>query len=181
MTFFTFSNRPRGTCFALTLTFLSPDASALTLQPSCLVPSDDPLAKFFSIRTPSVSLHPSFVVLSSRVSSLSYPSDVLVTTLFSRPPFTVCLPFFFPPFHPLAVEVRYDEEPESLPMFISINKMPCEMDWPRNPFSLPTTPLTLAPSLPSCCPAVPRLSRFRTGSVQSARGCMKPNHSVPRS
>lgn len=134
----------QGHLFALTLTFLSPDVSALTpLQPSCLVPSDDPLAKFFSVHTPSISLHPSFVVLSSRLSSLSYASDVLVTTLVSRTPFTVCLPFFFPPFHPLAVEVRYDEEPENLPVFISINKTPCEMDWPRKPVSLPTTPSPL--------------------------------------
>lgn len=85
----------QGHFFALMLTFLSPDASALApLQPSCLVPSDDPLAKLFSVHTPSISLHPSFVVLSSRVSSLSYASDVLFTTFFSRSHFTVSPSFF---------------------------------------------------------------------------------------
>lgn len=96
----------QGDLFALTLTFLLSDASALTpLQPSCPVPSDNSLTKFFWFHAPSISLHPSFLILSFLVSSLSYPSDVLVTTF---TPLTVCLPFFFPTFHPSAVEVRYD-------------------------------------------------------------------------
>lgn len=91
------------------------------------------LTEFFSFRAPFISLHPPFFALSSLVSSLSYPSNVLVTHSSLALPLPVCLPVFFPTFSPSAVEVRYDAEPQSLPVFNYINKTPCEMEWPRTP------------------------------------------------
>lgn len=128
------------------------------------------LTEFFSFHAPFISLHPSFFAPSSLVSSLSYPSDVLVTYSSLALPSPVCLPVFFPTFSPSAVEVRHDAEPQSLPVFNYINKTPCEMEWPRTPQTSQYPPIS--PSLPSCYSAGLCLSRFSKGPVQLAEDCV---------
>lgn len=146
-------HQAQGQLFALTLTFLSSNALALT-PPwlSCLVPCTNSLTKF----TSSLPIHAScciYLFLSlflSHVLScfiLPYPANLM--SLLSLPffpahslplsPFLPCPPFpclsppLFPPSLPSAVEVRYDAEPESSPVFNYINKTPCEVEWPRTP------------------------------------------------
>lgn len=103
----------------------------------------------------SISFYPSCLALSSLVSScLILPISCPCYPCLSPPssaalPFPVCLSLS--PSLPSAVEVRYDAEPESSPVFNYINKTPCEVEWPRTPqpslYPLHPSPST-RPSLP---------------------------------
>lgn len=143
-------HQAQGQLFALTLTFLSSNALALT-PPwlTCLVPGTNSLTKFTSSRPVHAScciylcvsasfccpllFHP---VLSCQSYVLVIPTSLPCTlpSSFPLPPspsFSLSVSPSFPP--RLPVEVRYDAEPESSPVFNYINKTPCEVEWPRTP------------------------------------------------
>lgn len=163
MTFLTFCTRPRGNslpwlwplfpqmpwpwllCCSVAL------SHALTLWLNSHLPFP------FMHHAASVSFYPSFLYpvlscfillyLANLMSLLClplFPAHYLpLSPILPRSPF-LCLSFpLFPPSLPSAVEVRYDAEPESSPVFNYINKTPCEVEWPR------TQQLSLYPPHPS--------------------------------
>lgn len=86
------------------------------------------------------------------------PPPLLLSPCLSLPRFPPSLPCSLPS----AVEVRYDAEPKSSPVFNYINKTPCEVEWPRTPQPSPYPPHPSPSSRLS-----PSLLFSRLGSIEA--------------
>lgn len=154
MTFLTFCTRPRGLylpcCWPLFPQMPWPwllygSVAFVPCTNSCLN-SHLPLPLMH--HAASISFYPSCLALSSLVSSclilpISCPCYPYLSPLHTPslplprlPSLSLSVSPSFSSLHPslpCAVEVSYDAEPESSPMFNYINKTPCEVEWPRTP------------------------------------------------
>ncbi len=170
MTFLTFRTRPRGLSLP-SFWPLFPQMpwpwllhGSLVLSHALILWLNSHLPLPLMHHAASISFYPSCLVLSSLVSSClilpiscpCYPYLSLLHTPSLSPPSSLALPFpvrlsvfFLPPSLPSAVEVRYDAEPESSPVFNYINKTPCEVKWPRTPQPSPYPPHPSPPTRPS--------------------------------
>lgn len=152
MTFLTFCTRPRGNCLPWRWPFFPQMPwpwllhGSVALSHALILWLNSHLPFPFMHHAASISFYPFLShVLSCFI--LPYPANLMsllslplfpahslpLSPFLPRPPFPCLSPPLFPPSLLSAVEVRYDAEPESLPVFNYINKTPCEVEWPRTP------------------------------------------------